>query len=76
VPPGRLRVRSAVLKVASVIVPEEFDYLLNPIHPEWDQIQIKAPIVYPFDSRLARRKSSHRPLQRLFSPLCRTCFRG
>jgi RES domain-containing protein len=46
--------RSAVLQVPSVVVPEEFNYLLNPNHPDWDQIQIKAPGVYHLDSRLTR----------------------
>jgi RES domain-containing protein len=46
--------RSAVLKVPSVVVPEEFNFLLNPSHPDWDHIHIKAPVVYPFDPRLTR----------------------
>jgi RES domain-containing protein len=45
---------SAVLKVPSLVVPEEFNYLLNPSHSDWDKIHIKAPIAYPFDPRLAR----------------------
>jgi RES domain-containing protein len=43
-----------VLKVPSVVVPEEFNYLLNPSHPDRDNIRIKAPVVYHFDSRLTR----------------------
>lgn len=46
--------RSAVLKVPSVVVPEEFNYLLNPSHPDWDKIHIKPPVVYHFDPRLTR----------------------
>jgi RES domain-containing protein len=46
--------RSVVLKVPSVIVPEEFNYLLNPSHPDWHRIRIKDPLVYHFDPRLAR----------------------
>jgi RES domain-containing protein len=44
---------SAVLKVPSVVVPEEYNYLLNPYHPDFDKITIGTPIVYRFDPRLA-----------------------
>ncbi len=46
--------KSAVLKVPSVVVPEEYNYLLNPAHPEFDEITIGSPIKYRFDPRLAR----------------------
>jgi RES domain-containing protein len=46
--------RSAVLKVPSVVIPEEFNYLLNPSHPDWDKIHLKAPAIYHFDPRLTR----------------------
>lgn len=45
--------RSAVLKVPSVVVPEEFNFLLNPAHPDFKKIEIGSPIVYHFDPRLA-----------------------
>ena len=43
---------SAVLKVPSSIVPQEFNYLINPIHP--DSFKIKVLNISPieFDSRL------------------------
>jgi hypothetical protein len=45
---------SAVLKEPSVVVPEEYNFLLNPNHPDFEKITIGTPIVYPFDPRLAR----------------------
>jgi RES domain-containing protein len=45
--------KSAVLKVPSVVVPEEFNYLLNPAHPDFDKIRIGSPVKYRFDPRLA-----------------------
>lgn len=45
---------SAVLKVPSVVVPEEFNYLLNPNHTDFAKITIGPPIIYRFDPRLAR----------------------
>jgi len=46
--------RSAVLMVPSVVVPEEFNYLLNPVHPDFEKIEIGRPVVYHFDPRLGR----------------------
>ena len=46
--------KSAVLKVPSVIVPEEFNYLLNPSHPDIEKMTIGTPVKYQFDPRLAR----------------------
>ncbi len=48
--------RSPVLKVPSVIVPEEFNYLLNPQHPEFERISIHSPISFRFDNRFAQRR--------------------
>ena len=45
---------SAALKVPSVVVPEESNYLLNPAHPDFEKITIGSPIKYRFDPRLAR----------------------
>ncbi len=42
----------AVLKVPSAIIPNEFNYLLNPNHPEFDQIKRGAPIDLPVDPRV------------------------
>lgn len=46
--------KSAVLKVPSVVVPEEYNYLLNPTHPDIIKINIGSPVRYRFDPRLAR----------------------
>jgi RES domain-containing protein len=46
--------KSAVLKVPSVIVPGEYNYLLNPTHPDIMKINFGSPIRYRFDPRLAR----------------------
>ena len=46
--------KSVVLKVPSVVVPEEYNYLLNPNHPDFEKITIGTPIIYQFDPRLAR----------------------
>lgn len=43
---------SAILRVPSAIVPGEFNYLFNPSHPDFDQIQIGSPQELTLDSRL------------------------
>jgi RES domain-containing protein len=43
---------SAILRVPSAIVPEEFNHLLNPVHPDFRRIQIGAPQDFTVDSRL------------------------
>jgi len=45
---------SLLLKVPSVVVPLEFNYLLNPAHPDIDKIKIGKPIPLPLDERLTR----------------------
>ena len=47
--------RSAVLRVPSIVVPDEYNYLLNPNHPEFAKIKIGKPTVYYFDPRLIKR---------------------
>ena len=44
--------RSPVLRVPSAIVPLEWNYLINPGHPEFNQILIGDPIQLPLDERL------------------------
>ena len=48
---------SAVLKVPSAIVPHEFNYLLNPAHPEFNQITLGDPIDLPVDPRVFEKLS-------------------
>ncbi len=44
--------RSAVLCVPSVLIPSEFNYLINPQHPEARQITMAAKSPFTFDARL------------------------
>jgi RES domain-containing protein len=44
--------RAAVLAVPSVVVPQETNYLLNPLHHEFGRISIGKPIDFSFDPRL------------------------
>ena len=37
---------SAVLKVPSVVIPEEYNYLINPSHPDFEKITIGPPNSY------------------------------
>jgi RES domain-containing protein len=41
-----------VLRVPSVVVPNEFNYVLNPSHPAFADISIGEPMPFPFDPRL------------------------
>jgi RES domain-containing protein len=45
--------RSAVLRVPSVVVPSEFNYVLNLAHPDFAAIKIGRALPFPFDPRLA-----------------------
>jgi RES domain-containing protein len=47
-----LAANSAVLAVPSVIVPEERNYILNPNHPRFTEIQIESPVGCAIDPRL------------------------
>ncbi|NLD38708.1 MAG: RES family NAD+ phosphorylase [Desulfatiglans sp.] len=56
--------RSAVLRVPSVVVPEEYVYLLNPVHPDFTKIEIGTPVAYHFDTRLIKKDDQRRVLVR------------
>ena len=43
---------SAALVVPSVLVPQEYCVLLNPEHPDIDQVMVAYPEPFTFDSRL------------------------
>ena len=45
---------SAVLKVPSVLIPGECNYLLNPRHPAFGKLKIGAPEPFEFDPRLLK----------------------
>ena len=44
--------RSVALAVPSVPIPEEFNVLLNPEHPDSRQVVIHYPVAFEFDERL------------------------
>jgi RES domain-containing protein len=46
---------SAVLAVPSVVIPAETNYLLNPLHPAFSQIEIGETQAFFTDLRLFRR---------------------
>jgi RES domain-containing protein len=46
---------SAVLRVPSIVVPDEYNYLLNPTHPDFAKVKIGKPSVYYFDPRLTKK---------------------
>lgn len=49
---GWLKARSSpVLRVPSILIPEESNYLLNPEHPRAEEIEIGAPLPFTFDHR-------------------------
>lgn len=43
---------SVALSVPSVIVPNERNYLLNPLHPRFSELVINPPEAFRFDARL------------------------
>lgn len=43
---------SVALRVPSVVVPTDFNYLLNPNHPDFARTHIGKPMPFPFDPRL------------------------
>lgn len=46
--------KSAVLRLPSVLVPAESNFLLNPGHPDYTRILIGKPLRFRFDPRLFR----------------------
>jgi RES domain-containing protein len=44
--------RSAVLKLPSAVVPREFNFLMNPAHPDFGKISIGKPQLFKADPRL------------------------
>jgi hypothetical protein len=47
---------TAVLAVPSVVIPTEWNYLLNPAHPDFERIDVGASQPYSFDPRLLARR--------------------
>jgi len=46
--------RTLLLEVPSVLVPEAWNVLVNPLHPEARRLKIAAIYQHPFDARLLR----------------------
>jgi RES domain-containing protein len=44
--------RSAVLALPSAIIPGEFNFLLNPAHPDFSKVVYGKPEIFVFDPRL------------------------
>ena len=45
---------SVILKVPSIVVPEEYNYLVNPLHPDFKKISIGSSVAYFLDPRLKK----------------------
>jgi len=43
---------SAILRVPSAVVISEQNYIINPIHPDFEKLKISQPMPYQFDGRL------------------------
>lgn len=46
---------TAVRSVPSAVIPEERNYLLNPVHPEFKRIRLGEPQPFHFDPRIWKR---------------------
>lgn len=46
---------SAVLRVPSVVIPRESNFILNPEHPDFTRIAVDPPLPFQFDLRLLPR---------------------
>jgi len=44
--------RSVVLRVPSAVTLGEFNYVLNPLHPDFSKLKIGSPEAFSFDARL------------------------
>jgi len=45
---------SVILKVPSATIPEEFNYLINPLHPDYKRLTIGTPVAYFLDPRFKK----------------------
>lgn len=46
--------RTAILRVPSVIIPEEYNYLINPLHPDAKRIKVQKVNAFVFDERISK----------------------
>jgi RES domain-containing protein len=44
--------QALLLRVPSVIVPQEWNYVLNPRHPEFGSVEVTPPAPFGFDQRM------------------------
>jgi RES domain-containing protein len=44
--------KTSVLAVPSAVIPQELNYLLNPLHSEFTRIRVRDPEPFRFDRRL------------------------
>lgn len=49
-----LKKKSVILKVPSTVIREEFNYLINPLHPDFKKLSIGAPEKFVFDPRFTK----------------------
>lgn len=47
--------KTPVLAVPSAVIPQELNYLLNPLHSDFKRIRVADPEAFRFDPRLRRR---------------------
>jgi RES domain-containing protein len=45
---------TAILAVPSVVIPVEYNYLINPSHPDFSKFKLVSPQPFEFDPRLWR----------------------
>jgi len=50
-----IAMRSLLLRVPSVVVPDEFNLLINPKHPDMNKVALSSVESYMFDRRLLRK---------------------
>ena len=43
---------TAILAVPSAVIPEERNYLLNPVHRDFKRIRLRKPVTFRFDVRM------------------------
>lgn len=48
------RGETAVLRVASAIVTEEWNFLLNPVHLDFRKLRMSTPKLFNFDQQVTR----------------------
>lgn len=47
--------KTAVLQVPSAIINEEYNFLINPLHPQFNRIKVHSTEKFSFDDRLLKR---------------------